>query len=113
MHAKLHAVTDAGDRPIRFFMTAGQVSDYAGATALLSSLPEAEWLLADRGYDADWHHEALQDKGIKPCIPGRKSRSKPVKYDKRRYKRRNRIVIKFGKLTDWPIVGKTVLQTVF
>ena len=39
--------------------------------------------------------------GITPCIPGRKSREKPVKYDKRRYKRRNRIEIMFGRLKDW------------
>jgi transposase len=31
MNTKLHAVTDAEGRPIRFFMTAGQVSDYTGA----------------------------------------------------------------------------------
>ena len=81
-------------------MTAGQVSDYIGAAALLSSLPGADWLLADRGYDADWYREALQDKGITPCIPGRKSRGTPVKY-KRRYKRRHRIEIMFGRLKDW------------
>jgi len=28
-------------------------------------------------------------------------RRKPVKYDKRRYKRRNRIEIMFGRLKDW------------
>ncbi|MBS1037863.1 transposase, partial [Gluconobacter cerinus] len=38
---------------------------------------------------------------IKPCIPGRKSHGKPVKYDKRKYKRRNRIEIMFGRLKDW------------
>jgi len=58
-------------------------------------------LLADRGYDADWFREALQNKGIAPCIPGRKSRSKPFKYDKRRYRRRNRIEIMTGRLEDW------------
>jgi transposase len=79
MNTKLHAVTDAVGRPIRLFMTAGQVSDYTGAAALLSSLPSADWLLADRGYDADWFRDALKDKGIRPCIPGRKSRAKPVK----------------------------------
>jgi IS5 family transposase len=47
-------------------MTAGQVSDYTGAAALLGSLPAAEWLIADRGYDADWFREALRDKGIRP-----------------------------------------------
>jgi len=101
LNTKLHAVTDAKGRPLRFFMTAGQVSDYTGAAALLSSLPTAEWLIADRGYDADWFRSALKDKGIRSCIPGRKSRGKAVRYDKRRYKRRNRIEIMFGRLKDW------------
>lgn len=101
MNTKLHAVTDANGRPLSFFMTAGQVSDYIGAAALLDELPKAQWLLADRGYDADWFRDALQEKGITPCIPGRKSRSKTVKYDKRRYRRRNRIEIMFGRLKDW------------
>jgi transposase len=101
MNTKLHAVTDARGRPIRFFMSAGQVSDYIGARALMGSLPVADWLIADRGYDADWFREALEDRGIRACIPGRKSRDKPVRYDKRRYKRRNRIEIMFGRLKDW------------
>jgi hypothetical protein len=46
----------------------------------MNSLPEAEWLLVDRGYDADWFREVLVDKGTKPCIPRRKSRKKTVKY---------------------------------
>ncbi|SDJ14937.1 Transposase DDE domain-containing protein [Lutimaribacter saemankumensis] len=82
--AKLHAVTDTAGHPIRFFMTAGQVSDYTGTAALLADFPKAEWLLGDRGYDADWFREALKDKGLQPCIPGRKSSGKSVKYDKRR-----------------------------
>ena len=101
LNTKLHAVTDAKGRPLRFFMTAGQVSDYTGAAALLGSLPPADWLIADRGYDADWFREALKDKGIRACIPGRKQRKKTIKYDKRRYKRRNRIEIMFGRLKDW------------
>lgn len=43
MNTKLHAVTDAEGRAIRFFMTAGQVTDYTGAATLLGSLPKAEW----------------------------------------------------------------------
>ncbi len=57
MNTKLHAVTDENGRPIRFFMSAGEISDYTGAAAFLSSLPSAQWLLADRGYDADWFRE--------------------------------------------------------
>ncbi|SFH34177.1 transposase, IS4 family [Sulfitobacter dubius] len=101
MNTKLHAICDSQGRPIDLFVTAGQVSDYIGARALLSGLPKVKWLLGDRGYDADWFREALQDKGIRACIPGRKKRKTPVKYDKRRYKRRNRIEIMFGRLKDW------------
>lgn len=43
----------------------------------------------------------MKDKGIKPCIPVRKSRGKPIKPANRRYKRRNRIEIMFGRLKDW------------
>lgn len=67
MNTKLHAVTDANGRPISFFMTAGQVSDYTGAAALLDSLPKAQWMLADRGYDADWFRDALQERGSRPA----------------------------------------------
>jgi transposase len=49
------------------------------------------------GYDADWFSDALKDKGIRPCIPGRKSHGKAVRHDKRRY----RIEIMFGRLKDW------------
>ena len=105
MNTKLHAITDTSGRPIHLFITAGQVSDYTGAAALMNGLSEAEWLLADRGYDADWFREALVDKGTRPCIPGRKSRKKTVKYDKRRYKRRNRIERIFGKLKDWRCIA--------
>lgn len=101
MNTKLHAVTDTSGRPVRLFITAGQVSDYTGAAALLNGLGEAAWLLANRGYDAGWFRETLADKGTEPCIPGRKSRKKTVKYDKRRYKRRNRIERMFGRLKDW------------
>ena len=69
--------------------------------ASLDGLPKADWLLGDRGCDADWFRDALLEKGITPCIPGRKSRKKTVKYDKRRYKSRNRIEIMFGRIKDW------------
>ncbi|AQS90573.1 transposase [Gluconobacter albidus] len=101
MNTRLHAVADQNGRPLSFFMTAGQISDYTGASALLDSLPMAQWMLADRGYDADWFRDAPEEKGIRPCIPGRRNRGKPVKYDRRKYKRRNRIKIMFGRLKDW------------
>lgn len=67
----------------------------------LTSYPKAQCLLGDRGYDANWFRDALQEKGIKSCIPGRKLRNEPIKFDKRRYRRRNPIEIMFGRLKDW------------
>ncbi|SFC45812.1 IS5 family transposase [Tropicimonas isoalkanivorans] len=88
-------------QPLNLFVTAGQVSDYIGARARPGNLPDVDWLLGDRGYDADWFRGALKDKGIRACIPGRNQREATVKYDKRRYKRRKRIEIMFGRLKDW------------
>lgn len=42
MNTRLHAVTDVNRRPISLFMTAGQNSDYAGAAAMLDSLPRVQ-----------------------------------------------------------------------
>ena len=101
MNTKLHAIADANGRPFSFFRTAGQVSDYTSAAALRDGRPEAQWRLGDRGDDADRYRDPLQAKGIRPCIPGRRSRDQPVRHDKRRYRRRDRIAIMFGRLTDW------------
>ncbi len=51
-NTKLHAIADANGRPLKFFMNAREVSVYTGAASLLDHMPSAEWLLADRGYDA-------------------------------------------------------------
>ena len=83
------------------FLSAGQTSDYVGARALLSSLPKAKVLLADRGYDADWFRWALADRGIQPCIPSRKGRTLPVAHDPILYRQRHRIENAFGRLKDW------------
>lgn len=82
-------------------LTAGQVSDYKGAAALLPELPAAKELLADRGYDANWFRRALCEKGICPCIPSRKNRKIQIPYDKVAYKKRHLIENMFAKLKDW------------
>lgn len=43
----------------------------------------------------------MQANGIQPCIPGRKSCDEAVRYDTRRYPRRSRIEIMFGRRKDW------------
>jgi putative transposase len=97
----LHAVCDGTGRPLLLHLTAGQVSDYKGAEALLEKLPAAKELLADRGYDADWFINALKKKRIKPCIPSRKNRKKKCRHGKTLYKQRHKIENMFGRIKDW------------
>jgi transposase len=46
-----------------------------------------------QGFAAGEGHKALHSRS--------KTRNEPVKYDKRRFRRRNRIEIMFGRLKDW------------
>ena len=45
MNMNLYVATDEVGRPIRFYMTVGEVNDHTGARALLSGLPSADWYL--------------------------------------------------------------------
>lgn len=77
------------------------MSDHKGARLVLDALPKAAALIADRGYDSTWFHQALIAKGIKPCIPSSRSRKRPYPYDKILYRQRHRIENMFAKLKDW------------
>jgi len=83
------------------YLSAGQTSDYIGARALLSSLPPARVLLADRGYDADWFRNALIKRDIQPCIPSRKGRKAAIPHDADLYRKRHKIENMFARLKDW------------
>lgn len=94
-------VCDGLGRPLTFFLSPGQMSDAKGALALLGALSPATTLLADKGYDADWFREALQDKGMAACIPARRGRKNPASHDRKLYKQRHLIENMFARLKDW------------
>ena len=81
--------------------TAGQMNDHKGARLLSVALPKAKTLIADRGYDSDAFRNALNKKGITPCIPPRKNRKAVIDYDTNLYRSRHRIENMFAKLKDW------------
>jgi len=101
LNSKLHAVCDQAGRPIILRLSAGQVSDHKGAAMVLDALPNASYLIADRGYDSAWFRQALSDRGIAPCIPSSRSRKVPFAYDKDIYRQRHRVENLFAKLKDW------------
>jgi transposase len=82
-------------------LTEGQMSDHKGAALLLSQLPQAKELLADKGYDSDWFRQALAMRGITPCIPPTANRKVQHDYDKQLYRQRHKIENLFARLKDW------------
>ncbi|PRX29380.1 putative transposase [Meinhardsimonia xiamenensis] len=102
LNSKLHAVCDGDGKLLILLLTKGQVSDCEGARHIFGHLPpDDSILIADRGYDADWLREALQERRITPCIPPRGNRREPVPFDAGLYKRRNLVERMFGRLKDW------------
>jgi transposase len=82
-------------------LSEGQMSDYKGAALMIEALPRAKAMLGDRGYDADWFRNALNARGITPCIPSKTNRKVPIPHDKVLYRQRHKIENMFGRLKDW------------
>lgn len=82
-------------------MTAGNVSDITMAETLLAEVEDCRYVLAGKGYDSDKLRAKIGEKGAKPVIPGRKSRKKPIRFDKLRYKFRWMVEAVFCRLKDF------------
>jgi transposase len=63
-------------------LTEGQMTDHKDDRILLDPLPPASNLIADRGDDSNWFRQALNERGITPCIPPTKSGRIPILYKK-------------------------------
>ena len=77
------------------------MSDYKGAALMLSALPKAKQLLANKGYDADGFRAALAKRRTTPCIPSKANRKTAIPHDAVLYKQRHKIENMFGRLKDW------------
>ena len=95
--SKLHAACDALGNPIRFFVTAGQRSDYIKALDLIDGQTMSA-LIADKGYDANYMVDAAKSLQTQAVIPRRSQRKTPRYYDQELYKERNLIERMFNKL---------------
>jgi putative transposase len=67
----------------------------------MKDLPDADSLLADKGYDADWFREELRQRGVEPCIPPMRHRKMQLSDNIDLYKRRHKIENMFDRLKDW------------
>ena len=105
MSTKIHATCDALGNPTGFFLTAGQAHDLQGADALLPDI-KAEYLLADKAYDADERVlKILESKSIEAVIPPKSNRLIQREYDEEIYKCRHLIENFFQKLKQFRAIA--------
>ncbi len=71
------------------------------AELLLKDLPKGTSLLADRGYDADWIREMIEDQDCTPVIPPKSNRRDDIPFSKTKYKKRNLVERCINKLKQF------------
>ena len=86
--------------PIRVIVTDGTVADCSMAGELIDGV-DADYLLADRGYDTDAVIEQATEAGIEVVIPPKKNRKKQREYNKDIYENRHQVENTFLKLKQW------------
>ena len=67
--------------PVRIIVTSGTTADCSQAVALIDGI-DAQYLLADRGYDSNKLIKTAIEAGYKIVIPPRKNRLEQRVYDK-------------------------------
>jgi transposase len=72
---KIHMAVDAHGLPIDFEITGGEVHDCKVALKFFAQLPDADYMIADKGYDSEELRDLVRSKSSIPVIP-RKSNSK-------------------------------------
>ena len=98
LNSKLHPVCDGQGRSIMLLLAEDQMSDHKGAAMMLSAMPSARELLADRGYNSNAFRAALLERGFTPCIPSIRRGKEPLPHDKTTYRPRHHIENMFGRL---------------
>lgn len=100
LSTKIHAAVDALGDPLRLLLTEGQASEYGQADALIDGF-QADYVLADKGYDSDHFVGVILENGAIPVIPSRRNRKESRDYDKELYKERNLVKRLFQKLKHY------------
>jgi transposase len=95
--SKIHLVVDGLGNPLDFILTAGQVNDITQAPALLQG-HQAEYVIADKGYDSDAFIALIEQMKAIPVIPAPKNRKEPRFYDVHIYKERHLVECCINKL---------------
>ena len=100
LSTKIHLVSDARGRPLRFALTGGQAADAPQAIPLLSGI-QAGCVIADKGQESNRILAFIRAQGTIAIIPPKSNRRDPWEYDRELYRGRNLIERAFNKLKHW------------
>lgn len=92
--------TDALGNALRFILTGGQRNDITQAEELLENFT-ADYVIADKGYDAEAFVLKLKERNSEVVIPSRVNNKVQRKIDEHLYKERHLIENQIGKLKQF------------
>ncbi|WP_317705330.1 IS5 family transposase [Methylomarinovum caldicuralii] len=99
-NTKIHLAVTALCLPVRMVVTAGPTADCSQAATLIEGI-DAQYLLADKGYDSDALIAQAKEQGMEPVIPSRRNRRHRREYDKHLYRLRHLVENAFLHLKRW------------
>lgn len=97
LNTKIHAVCDALGNPLRFKLTAGNVSDTGELSDLIKGLP-GQQLLADKAYDSNAIVQEATEHGREVVIPPKINRKQARPFDSIKYRARHLIENLFQRM---------------
>lgn len=98
---KLHALVDGNGLPVRLVLSPGEMHDSQAARDLLAGLPADAVVIADKGYDADWIRELIEEQDAAPNIPMKSNRRERFCFSRRLYRERNLVERFFNRIKQF------------
>ena len=97
---KIHLACDALGNALRFILTGGERNDITQAESLVKDLV-VDYVIADKGYDAQEFVLKLKERNSEAVIPSRSNQKEQRKIDEHLYKERHLIENQIGKLKQF------------
>jgi transposase len=94
-------VCDGKGRPLLLYLMEGSGQRPQGCRSTARALAPARHLLADRAYSSIAFRDALELRGIAPCIPPHAQHRIQHSYNPILYRQRHKIENLFARLKDW------------
>lgn len=96
---KIHLSCDADGYPLDFKITGGEVHDSQVAGELIKMIGQADYFIADKGYDSESIRDKARSCDMIPVIPKRKNAKQPnPEFDSYLYKLRHLVENMFARL---------------